>query len=247
MIAYIRPLLGKPQRLVSPFLGGGAVEVDASCRGIPVLAADIDEMLVECWQEIIKNSKKVAFFARQYWPVANIQTIGVAAKARFEWVKTKLKHPCPVQRAAAYYYLKVFSYHGLGARPRLIRRTYPSNSNMLWPGLETTAIRRLEEGYCLPNFVVKCQDWKTTLNEIRKGDAVFLDPPYPQVGNGIYGGNFDWPGFYSAVKKLDVLWVLTIKLDDYADIQLADYRKINIDWYSQMNRQHYQETIISNA
>ena len=68
MLPVLRQYVGSPARLVSPFLGGGAVEVDASCRGVPVLAGDNYADLIDFWQQVLTNSQAVGLEAKKLWP-----------------------------------------------------------------------------------------------------------------------------------------------------------------------------------
>ena len=66
VLSGVRPLIGRPDRLVSPFLGAGAIEIDASCRNIPVLAGDLNEDLINFWQQLLIDSKAIAREAEKF-------------------------------------------------------------------------------------------------------------------------------------------------------------------------------------
>ena len=49
------------KRMISPFIGGGSLEIAISNElDIEVLGFDIFDLLVNCWNHILKNNKKLA-------------------------------------------------------------------------------------------------------------------------------------------------------------------------------------------
>ena len=107
----LRQLIGKPPRLVSPFLGGGSVEIDTCCRGIPVLAADINQDLVDFWWTILTDSRSVGKAALNIWPD---ETADVTREA-YEAVKaTYQSTEDAAEKAACFLYAHCFSFAGGG-------------------------------------------------------------------------------------------------------------------------------------
>ena len=55
------PFWPKPKRIVSPFIGGGSLEVRwANELDIEVIGYDVFDMLVNFWEVLLKQPKKLA-------------------------------------------------------------------------------------------------------------------------------------------------------------------------------------------
>ena len=104
--------------------------------------------------------------------------------------------------------------------------------------------KRLIDGYHLPDFAVKHQDWQTTLAEVKPGDLVFLDPPYPDTGQAVYGSTIDWPAFFDAIDDLSVPFVLTLVPTDLAKTRLEKYQWHTTSLWSYIARTRRQEVIV---
>ena len=240
--SVLRRYVGKPDRLVSPFLGGGSVEVDAVCRSVPVLAADIDGQLVQFWQQVLTDSQAIAEAAQDFWPQGSFDITAdnfYSVAGRYEATDD------PALKAALFLYGKCFSFGARGMHSGwkgLRKADHPDTRD-----LNRSAIERLLDGYHLPGMEVKQQDWQTTLAEVRTGDLVFLDPPYPGNENLYNVDDFGWCAFYDAVDALPVPWVMTLTLDDLASERLRPYTQRHLDYYSQLNMQSYTETIITHT
>ena len=148
MLDRLRPLVGTPKRLVSPFLGGGAVEVDAACRDVPVLGCDLNSDLVQFWRQVLLDSTAVAKAADKIWPRQP------SDKTKDNFALVKARHaamPDCANKAAHFLYGQAFSWGSKGLHAGPTSDKYYFNR----PGL----IKNLAEGYHLPSLKVKCQDW----------------------------------------------------------------------------------------
>lgn len=154
------------ERLVSPFLGGGAVEIACAKElGIPVLAFDIFDILVNYWNIQINYKKALLERLLHFKPT----------KAEFNKVKKKLKThwngDVKLNRfdlAAHYYFNHNTSYgpHFLG-----------------WPStvyLDTERYKKMIEKvqyFNVPLLKVKCQSFEKTIEDY-SSDFLYCDPPY---------------------------------------------------------------------
>jgi len=55
--------------LVSPFLGGGSLEIAVAHLGVRVLGFDIFDPLVVFWQELLTNPTQLADKVQEYFPL----------------------------------------------------------------------------------------------------------------------------------------------------------------------------------
>ena len=246
---HIAPLIGFPEELVSPFLGGGSVELRMAARGSKIYAADLNQNLIQYWEQVLQDSKAVAAAARRIWPHHHSQVTREAYKHAVE----RYPETEGTERAAYYLYLSEFGY-----------RRMPYEAGAWWAGKQTETwgngvpeerkLLRLEAGYHLPNFKVRCQDWKETLAHTLRGQVAFFDPPYPG-GNTpgghstrLYGAHeFPFVEFYKALRELDVPWLLTIQPNDTTLEYLGEFPRITFTRTSKIKQERkVTEAIITN-
>ena len=157
------------------------------------------------------------------------------------YYELKAKYPTltdPVVKAAYFVYAQHNSYANT-----CFRSGFRGGHRGIYPSI----IPKLASGYYLPNFQVKLQDWSATLAEVRPGDCVFLDPPYPgQVTQLYFLPELDWHAFFDAVDQLPVPWVMTIAMNDLAKERLAKYQQIHYKRISQINAKHFPEQVVWN-
>lgn len=81
-VGYVASKLPKIERLISPFFGGGSVEIAISKElKIPVIGFDIFDILVNYWQIQIKYPKELYEFLKKLKP----------DKETYKFVKEKLR------------------------------------------------------------------------------------------------------------------------------------------------------------
>lgn len=177
-VGYIVELLPNDvNRVVSPFIGGGSVEVALSRElGIEVIGYDIFDILVNFWQTILQEAKKEEMidFLKNLSP----------DRDTYEEVKNRLKkHWRYFQygegsikdiisdkiKLAAYFFFNYQLSYGPGF--------------LGWPSSvylnEKRYIAMLEklENFHAPNMKVHCGDFRETIKK-HKNDFLYLDPPY---------------------------------------------------------------------
>ena len=69
-IKKITPFVEDYQTIVSPFIGGGSLEVHWAHKGHEVIGADIFDILVTFWQQLLANPQGVADTMRKINPTA---------------------------------------------------------------------------------------------------------------------------------------------------------------------------------
>lgn len=185
---YIPPNL---PRLISPFFGGGSLEIAVGCSGVQVTGFDLDNSLVTFWDCLLSEPQKLADAAEAELPVS---------QARFKQLKATIFDLSvdPLTRAMAFFVvnrtarggnMKNGSFHKINDRFNL------------------NNIRRLREFQC-PGLQVKCAD-ALEIIPCYPDDFLYLDPPYPMISE-IYLGHktFNHEGLASLLRNRDN-WILS--------------------------------------
>ena len=187
-------------QIVSPFFGGGSLELYLTKRGIKVFGYDAFKPLVNFWQ-VIKNSpeelyqlidRNLNIYDREYFQ--NMQQGG------FE------KLTCNIDKAAMFYLLQGLSYNCRGFRGKAIRNFEIENGRVVTPSRKCWGqlfdINEIKEFYN-PFVSIELLDFRQSLI---KHNALFAycDPPYPEV-TGIYGDSEDYHENFDHQALKDIL------------------------------------------
>ncbi|MEO2154204.1 MAG: DNA adenine methylase [Nanoarchaeota archaeon] len=221
-VGYIVEKLPEIDLLVSPFFGGGSVEIAVAKElKIPVVGYDIFDILVNYWQVQINSPDLLFKELSQLKP--NKETYKkVKEKLKEHWEgKTKLDKI----RLAAYFYFN----HNLSYGPMFLG--WPSSVYLN----EKSYNRMLNKvrNFRVNNIKVKVGDFKKTIPNHRR-DFLYLDPPYyigkdSKVFIGLYP-NRNFPIFH---KNFDHIWLrdLLKKHEGGFILSYNDSNKIK-EWYN---------------
>ena len=179
--------------IVSPFLGGGAFEVEMAERGVEVFAYDTDVCLVAYWRVLLDDAR--AFEKRlEKWTYTRFskEAFTRAASDCREYAESHTRAPYlvrthkgvrPIKQkitdeeldiAEKFWLTNRYGYGGgtpLGHNSYFERAGYPTG---LKPILDAMA------GFTAPKMFVEVQDWRDTLAE-HTDQFLFVDPPYYQT------------------------------------------------------------------
>lgn len=154
------------KRIVSPFFGGGSVEIAiAKELGIPVLGFEIFDILVNYWQIQIKYPYELYLRLKSLNPT----------KEEYQRVKEKLRahwrgeiNLSPLDLAAYYYFNHNLSYGPgfLGWMSKIYEDKKRYN----------LMIKKVRDFY-VPNLSVECESFEKVLPKYRY-DFLYCDPPY---------------------------------------------------------------------
>lgn len=157
----------KIESLLSPFLGGGSIELAIAAKGITVYGYDVFSPLVEFWQCLLTQPESLANEVEKYFPLS---------KSKFyELQLNQTRFKTKIERAAVYYVLNRSSFSG---------STLSGGMSPGHPRFTRTAIERLKN-FCNPNITVSKADYKDALTAHPLMFA-YLDPPY-LIKNSLYG------------------------------------------------------------
>lgn len=154
-------------QILSPFIGGGSIELSLASKGITVYGYDIFEPLVEFWQCLSEDPLALAEQVNKYYPLSKDKFYLLQQKQTC--FKSKL------ERAAVYYVLNRSSFSGA---------TLSGGMSPGHPRFTMTSISRLKNFYN-PNITVNQADFKKSL-DAHTGIFTYLDPPY-LIKSSLYG------------------------------------------------------------
>lgn len=213
-VQQILPFLPeKPGVLVSPFLGGGSVELAAAGLGWKVLGFDLFQPLVDFWQQALTSPQELADEVSKYYPLA---------KDRFYQLQ-QTTFTTQLEEAARFYVLNRSSFSG------------STMSGGMSPGHERftpSAIERVRR-FAADNLWVERADFSKSIMQNRNA-FLYLDPPYYSASR-LYGKRGDLhEGFFHQglcnLLKARGNWLLSY--DDCPQIRemYAGYRIVPLSW-----------------
>ena len=207
------PLL-KEKKIISPFFGGGSVELVLSQKlGFEVIGYDIFEVLVNFWNQIINNPldfskelKKLVpdtenytrnrHILLSYWDKIKPSSLNYKTKKKIELTENEktLLDDNKLLQAVYYYYNMQLSYG-----PMFLG--WPSSVYLKQDKLDN--IVKNIKNQKLINLKIRCESFENIF-EIHKDDFIYLDPPYylggdskmfkgmyPNCNFAIHHNNFD--------------------------------------------------------
>ena len=153
--------------LLSPFFGGGSIELAAAASGTMVYGYDIFTPLVEFWQCAAAKPQQLAIEVEKFYPLRK--------EKFYELQQTQTKFKTKMQRAAVYYVLNRSSFSGA---------TLSGGMSPGHPRFTHSSIERLKN-FCNPNMQIEKADFKISLQKHIDVFA-YLDPPY-LIKSSLYG------------------------------------------------------------
>lgn len=198
---------------VSPFVGGGSVELALVSLGVKVLAYDIFEPLVAFWQELIENKEALVKGVKSYYPLAK-ETFYSLQKQKFD---------SRLEQAIVFYVLNRASYSGA---------TFSGGMSPNHPRFTESSIAYLER-FDIENFKVKQADFKESISK-HKDVFMYLDPPY-MIEQNLYGRKGDAHRDFNHEGLRDLLlnrqnWILSYNNCDKIQDWYKDFVKVTPKW-----------------
>lgn len=181
-------------QMLSPFFGGGSVELFTAAQGITVIGFDVFQPLVEFWQCLLKTPVALAAEVEKRYPLSR--------EAFYKLQDDQMKFATKLQRAAAYYVLNRSSFSG---------STLSGGMSPGHPRFTLSSIERLKQ-FRKPNVSVQLSSFTDSLANYTDV-FTYLDPPY-LIKNTLYGkgGNahkkFDHPAL-AKILKTRRCWILS--------------------------------------
>ncbi|MEN6363120.1 MAG: DNA adenine methylase [Bacteroidales bacterium] len=214
--------------LVSPFLGGGSIEIAVASLGLTVIGYDSFQPLVDFWIELLKNPETLANLVDTYFPLS---------KDKFYELQ-KMTFVDQLEDAAVFYVLNRSSFGG---------STLSGGMSPGHPRFTKSSIDYLRN-FRVPTLSVSYGDFHQTIPE-HNNSLLYLDPPY-HIANSLYGKNgnthkdFDHLGLYSLLRKRG-RWILSYNDCDEIRKMYKGYRMLVPQWkYSMSINKESRELLI---
>ena len=218
--------------LVSPFLGGGSVELACAADGMKVYSSDAFEPLINFWKYAKTSPVLLSERVRVYHPLTKNKFYSLQ--------KGFLDIEDPLERAAVFFVLNRSSFSGT---------TLSGGMSPDHPRFTENSIDRLRD-FRISNFNVRCCDYTDILKK-HTDKLAYLDPPYAN-GEKLYGNRgdmhkFDHEQLQSILSQRDS-WILSYNDDPRIRSMYNSFRIETPEWaYSMSNGTKSREILILNV
>jgi len=217
-------------KLLSPFFGGGSIELSIAAKGTVVFGYDIFSPLVEFWQCLTTQANKLADEVEKYYPLSKDKF--------YELQRTQTTFRTKLERAAVYYVLNRSSFSGA---------TLSGGMSPEHPRFTLTSIERLRN-YSNPNIQIEVADFKKSL-ALHPFTFTYLDPPY-LIKSSLYGKkgdahkDFDHEGLSEILKRREH-WILSYNDCDEIRELYEGFHILTPNWkYGMSNDKSSREILI---
>ena len=237
-ISYLKKLIPEnTTKLISPFFGAGHFEIYCASKGIDVYGYDIFEPLVEFWQCLIEDSKKLADCVKDYYPF-NLEDFYLIRQAH-------RYHPDKYERAAIYYALNKIAYMG-----GVFSSAPATDISDLRCYLSPLKIEKLGKLH-IRNLTVQNMNFQKSISKCGDNDntLLFCDPPYydHQVSVEMYRGKrrydpdpFDHGALFNLLnKKRKSKWILCYNNNEYIRELYSEYEIVPAEWKKSMGKRSF--------
>lgn len=233
LLGAIMPHLpqGAGARLVSPFIGGGAVEMAVAATGASVVAGDANPALAEIWRMLLTEPDRFAYRLRR------MREGGVTEEEMREAIRMEGKD-LTGQATALFLRIRGGVLMNLPHGQTLMKKPLPRGGyDESWRMAFSTRAERAVEGFRAPGLEVMHADYRDTL--AAEPDAfAYLDPPYWEEGEKAYTSlytaakGFEHNEFAAVVKARRSRWLLSINDCEWARQAFAGHRmeRIAVKW-----------------
>lgn len=221
-------------QLCSPFFGGGSLELACAQNGIRVYGYDSFGPLVDFWELLLANPKKLAGNVEKYRPLKK--------EKFYELQKIQLESKSKLERAIVFFVLNRTSFSGSTLSGGMASGG-PHNN----PRFTKSSIDKLRK-FKIKNLTIQQADFKKSIPR-HKNALLYLDPPY-LIQSKLYGKkgdlhkNFDHTGLARILKKRNN-WILSYNNSKEIHELYSDYTILYPDWkYGMSHDKSSREVLI---
>jgi len=171
--------------IISPFLGGGSVELKLADAGKKVISGDIDKQLINCWQSLCNNRDEMYGYALEYYNIFHSDIPKEEKRTLFYEIKQSASEFLDVKGAAQYWIVNRISFSGLGLLGGFSEWSIKAELGPL-------IMKRLKEWNKPEGFEIPvCMDFETLLDKY-PDIPIFMDPPYYLKKGFLYPNHKDF-------------------------------------------------------
>ena len=213
------------KEMLSPFIGGGSIELELAARGVRVHGYDLFRPVVCFWQAMMKNPDELIELIKMCHPLEG--------KEEFKELQEKLRQGIdddPTLEAAVYFILNRCSFSGTvlsgGYSSQAAERRFTESS--------ITRVRAIADTKY--DLTVRWADFRESMEAHPKDMFVYADPPYILGSNSnLYGdsGNlhreFDHKALHELLSERSK-WVLSYNNCYTVRQMYKDYKFYYPDW-----------------
>ena len=217
-------------KLLSPFIGGGSVELNIAAKGTKVIGYDVFNPLVEFWQSVLNNPIELTKEVQKFYPLSR--------ELFYKLQNTQNDHAEKIKRAAIYFVLNRASFSG---------STLSGGMSPEHPRFTLNSIERLA-GFFNPNLDVNLLDFRESLTKHPYAFA-YLDPPY-MVKSSLYGRKGDAHKSFDHIALFNLLkdrlnWLLSYNDCDEIRQLYEGFHIVTPNWkYGMSNDKNSKEVLI---
>lgn len=231
--------------IISPFLGGGSVELKLANNGKNVISADLDKHLINCWENLCHNRDEMYEYANEYAIMFHSNIPKENKRELYYALKDYASFIFDVKGAAAYWIVNRLSFSGLGLKGGFSEQAIKAELGPL-------IMKRLKEWVRLQGFMVPvCMSFEELLSKFNHTVPIFLDPPYFLTKGWLYPNheNFDHYKLYDCLMNIKNPFMMTYNnCEEIMELYTQD-KEIKIEeksWYYAMtNKRQGNELFIS--
>lgn len=227
------------KEMLSPFFGGGSIELELAARGVRVHGYDLFRPVVCFWQSLLKRPDELVKLVRMCHPLGG--------KEEFKELQEKLREGIdddPLLEAAVYYILNRSSFSGTvlsgGYSQQAASKRFTESS-----------IQRLEHFKTEKNLTVRWADFRESLAVHPDEMFVYADPPYILGDNSnLYGDSGNLHREFDHVALFELLkdrprWMLSYNNCYTVRQMYKDFKFYYPDWsYGMGNDKESKEILI---
>ncbi len=234
-----------------PFLGGGAIFFYLDPENSAFLS-DLNPELIEMYTQVKENVELVIRYLRKYRNTKDF----------YYEVRDIKRFNSPASRAARFIYLNQTSFNGIYRVNLNGKYNVPYGFRDRNYFYKPEKLRNASHAFKKTNF--SCQDFSSSLENINKGDLVFLDPPYTITHNhnGFFKYNknlftkedqFRLAKFIVAIKEKGAYYMMTnaahneVKKIFKNDDMLLELSRASTVGGKKAKRGRYREILLTNT
>jgi len=213
--------------IVSPFFGGGSIEIHYASQGVRVHGYEIFEPLVNFWQRVLDDPEQIAYLLESlFHPCSKDMFIQYQKKQNWKHMDNTHFH-WKEFRACMFYALNRSSFSGATMSGGYSKQAAEGR-------FTKSSIERLRSFVC-PTLTVNEADFKDSLAKHDDDTFIYADPPYHVENPVLYGDrgsahkDFDHIGFAEEIKKKNN-WVLSYNPNPTILELYKDYEIVYPEW-----------------
>jgi DNA adenine methylase len=208
--------------MVSPFFGGGSIELHCASKGVRVHGYDNFESLVNFWNQALTCPQELAYLLETLFHPCTKEKFNTYQKTQQHDPEFPTFQGWDQLRACMFYTLNRSSFSGATLKGGFSQQAADNRFTQ-------SSIERLRK-FSSPNLSVKAADFASSLRSHADDVFVYADPPYMLEKASLYGENratshsFDHYRFAAEIKKKNN-WIISYNpapeiLDLYKDYEI---------------------------